>query len=313
MSDASVSICGGIDVGGTKIEAGLYDRAFEPLQTGRRPTPVDSYESLVETLLDEITGLRRTANCPDLPIGIAFPGFIDSKTGQAMAANLPTDGRPLREDLRARAGGQVTIANDCQCFALSEANGGAADGIDRVFGLILGTGVGGGFCRLGSIDHGCNGIAGEVGHFGIPAHLAAKFDLPSLPCGCGRLACFETLISGPGMTRIGFARTAAYHEAEAICAGADAKEPSMVEIRDIWLQLTAELLHTIQLFLDPDCIVIGGGLSRIAGVADRLQDHLSRTRLARLHGPIIRLPRHGDSSGGRGAAILAATARSQAQ
>ena len=308
MSDRQAE-CGGIDVGGTKIEAGLYDSGLNPIRLKRRPTPCESCDSLTSVLLEEIARLRRAAVRPDLPVGIAFPGLVEQATGSSMTANLPADGHRLTAELGRRAGGPLTIANDCQCVALSEANGGAADDANRMFGLVLGTGVGGGFCRGGALDRGPNGLAGEVGHFGLPAHIVSEHDLPILPCGCGRSGCFETLVSGAGLARLGRLLAGSNLDGQAIAAAAEAGEPAMTRVIDLWTQLTAELLHTIQLFFDPDCIVIGGGLSRMGGITEGLAERLNSVRLRALRPPVILKPRHGDSSGGRGAALLALRVR----
>ena len=173
-----------------------------------------------------------------------------------MTANVPATGRPLGADLAARLGRTIQIGNDCKCLALSEANGGAGAGFATVFGLTLATGVGGGVCRHGRLVTGLNGLPGEVGHIGLPAHLVATRNLPVLACGCGRAGCYETLVSGPGMSRL--ARNLAAVEAtpERIAAGA-AGEAGMAAAFAVWLDLLAELLDTVQLTVDPDCVVLG--------------------------------------------------------
>ena len=196
------------------------------------------------------------------------------------------------------------MANDCKCFALSEANGGAGDGFSRVFGLIIGTGLGGGFCIDGRLDTGAHGLVGEVGHFGIPAHLVVELDLPVLPCECGRKGCYETLVSGTGLSAICKTLTGSAAKAHEISRAADAGDPAMKRTLEVWHRLAAELLFTIQLTLDPDCFVLGGGLSDIPGIELSLEAALDSSFLPSSKKPNILKPVFGAGSGGRGAALL---------
>jgi len=295
---------GAIDLGGSKIEACLFDGRLEPLERRRMATPAGSYEDLVAAVVDAATWLGRRAG-GDLPIGIGLPGLVDPESGVSVTANVPATGRPLGADLAARLGRTIQIGNDCKCFALSEANGGAGAGFATVFGLTLGTGVGGGVCRHGRLVTGLNGLPGEVGHIGLPAHLVATRNLPVLACGCGRAGCYETLVSGPGMSRL--ARHLAGVEAtpERIAAGAAAGDAGMAAAFALWLDLLAELLDTVQLTVDPDCVVLGGGLSRIEGLAGRVAEAFARHRMPHVRAPVIVVAKYGDSSGARGAAMLA--------
>lgn len=297
-------VCGGIDLGGTKIEAKLFDANLEVIVEQRRTTPRDTYENLRQALADEIDWLRQAADDPHLAVGIAVPGLVDPMTGIAITSNLPATGHRLGHDLQTPAGGQVLTANDCKCFVLSEANGGAGAGHDRVFGLVLGTGVGGGFCRGGALDLGFNGLVGEVGHGPLPAHLIVEHDLPMMPCGCGRTGCVETYISGTGLTNLARVLFGTEQSAEVIAANAAAGDQDMQRVLLIWAQLTGELLHNIQLHLDPDCVVLGGGLSNIALVETMLRSALTDAALPSVRLPKITTPVFGDSSGARGAALL---------
>lgn len=303
IPDPRSAIAAGIDLGGTKIEATLFGPDLGYLTTRRRPTPRQSYDALLEALADEVTGLRATAGNPALLVGIGTPGLVDAQTGIAVTANLPAGGHRLAHDLAARVGGQVVTANDCKCFALSEASGGAGQGYPRVFGLILGTGLGGGLCQNGQLVLGQNGLPGEIGHYGIPAHIAQHYNLPLLPCGCGRTGCTETYISGSGMTQLARALLGFDRTPPEIAAAPD--DPGNARVLAVWTGLAAELLHTIQLHIDPDCIVLGGGLSRIDGLDQRLAGEFARVALPSVRIPAILPPRFGDSSGARGAAILA--------
>lgn len=173
-----------------------------------------------------------------------------------------------------------------------------------MFGLIIGTGLGGGVCVDRELQGGLNGLPGEIGHIGIPAKLAEKHDLPVLACGCGRTGCYETLLSGPGMSRICECVTGKTATPAEIIA-ATATDPQMARVFDIWLVLLAELMHTVQLNVDPDCVVIGGGLSRIVGLPEKLTERFSTHKLPGVRSPVFKIARYGDASGVRGAAILA--------
>ncbi|MCP1170638.1 ROK family protein [Limimaricola litoreus] len=292
----------GVDLGGTKIEATLFGSDMTARDTRRRPTPRESYADLLGALEDEVSRLRHKSGVTDLPVGIGLPGLVDAQSGVSVCANLVADGHALARDLTARIGGRVVVANDCKCFALSEACGGAGAGRARVFGLILGTGLGGGLCQDGKLVLGLNGLPGEIGHVALPAHLVARHDLPLVVCGCGRTGCMETLVSGTGMARLAKALTGRERGGPEIAAAPD--EPENARILHVWSALAAELLHSLQLHIDPDCIVLGGGLSNIAGLESRLADALKAAALPSVRLPEIVKPAFGDSSGGRGAALL---------
>ena len=303
---------GGIDLGGTKIEACLFDADLLPVLSRRIATPATSYPDLVNAVIEQYDWLCKQATSDlghrgPLPLGIGIPGVIDRKTGLSKTANLPAHDMPLRDDLARRAGFAVPMMNDCKCFALSEANGGAGAGFDTVFGLILGTGCGGGVCHHGRLVTGRNALPGEVGHIGIPAHHPALRDLPALVCGCGRIGCFETLVSGPGMQALSLHLTGTARSPQNIAMGASDGDPGMRLVYDTWLDVLCELVHMIQLTIDPDCIVLGGGLSRIEGLVGSLSNRFDRHRLTGIAPPAFLAARFGDSSGVRGAAMLAAT------
>lgn len=300
--DPRRSIAAGIDLGGTKIEATLFGAGMEALVSRRTPTPRGSYGALLAALKAEIHWLRDAAGT-DVPVGIGVPGVVDPVNGRLISANLVADGHQLARDLAEIGGGTMISANDSNCFTLSEATGGAGAGYRRVFGLILGTGLGGGLAVDGNLQHGWNGLAGEIGHCSLPAHLVIAYDLPLIACGCGRTGCTETLISGTGMARL--ARSLIGKDVLAVEIAGAPDRPENRRVLDIWTELAADLLHTIQLHLDPDCIVLGGGLSKIAGLEVQLSAALDRISLARVRRPAIVKPAFGDSSGGRGAALLA--------
>ncbi len=269
----------GIDLGGTKTEAIALDAAGREVFRKRVPTPRGDYAATLETikaLVDEAGEGR---------VGIGIPGALSHATGLVKNANSTwLIGKPLQQDLERALGREVRIANDANCFALSEATDGAAAGAEVVFGVILGTGVGGGVVVRGRIVEGANAIAGEWGHNPLP--LPRADDMPLRPCYCGRAGCIETYLSGPALER-------------------DGGEPAL----DLYCERLARALAGVINILDPDVIVLGGGVSNIARLYDQVpklwpphvfSDHIA-TRLLP--------PKHGDSSGVRGAAWLWEPAR----
>ena len=301
MPDIPNGNLGGIDLGGTKIETALFDNGFRKISSRRRPTPQCNYQDLIATLNEEISWLRQISLNEALPLGIAIPGVVDHRTGAFASVNLPTSGQNLHRDLQDAAKCRIAMENDCKCFALSEANGGAGAHYKRVFGLIMGTGIGGGFCADGVLETGASGLPGEVGHIGVPGNLIEILELPLFNCGCGRIGCYETLISGQGLSRLGetYGGKSGVSSRELV-AGAQHGNRRYQHALEVWHQLVAELIHTIKLTLDPECIVLGGGLSNINGVAASLQTALAENFLPAIPQPVVRKPVFGDASGGRG-------------
>lgn len=293
-------ICGGIDLGGTKIEARLFDGPEASTTELRRiPTPRQSYAAMLEALEEQIRWLAEKAERADLPIGIAVPGIIDPESGRIFAANIPATGHSVRDDLQERLGRAFPVVNDCMAFALSEARGGAGDGHGTVMGLILGTGVGGGICVDGAPSRRHGGLAVELGHIGLPASAAARHGLTLRRCGCGRMGCLETAVSGTGLANI------AEDMLGTRMSGEELVRQGESGVLDVWADIAGECLLTIQLMLAPDCIVLGGGLSNLPDVVPRLELSLQRHALDNMKPTRLLRARHGDSSGTRGAALLA--------
>lgn len=294
---------GGIDLGGTKIEARLFDGAgAETVAVHRVKTPQESFEAMMAALSGQVDWLCDRAGDPALPVGVSVPGLIDPQTGESFASNIPSTGHSIAAALQQAQGRALPVVNDCMAFAYSEATGGAGDGARSVMGLILGTGVGGGIIIDGEIPHRHAGLAVEIGHVGISARALARHELPLWRCGCGQLGCMERYTSGTGLSNIAEHVTGTRHTGEALAAdGGDEAE----RILGIWADMTGDCLYDIQLMLDPDCIVIGGGLSNMGGITDRLTASLAALRLGQARLPEIRTAQHGDSSGARGAALLA--------
>ena len=297
-------ISGAIDLGGTKIEARLFDHAANTQDMRRVPTPRDDFDSFLAALVGQIRWLEEQSGDPALPVAISIAGLIDPRTGIATASNIPVSGRNLSRELGEALGRDLPLINDCMAFAYSEAHGGAGEGAATVLGLILGTGVGAGFVIRGDLPPRHAGLAVEIGHLGMPARALTRHGLPIWPCGCGRDACNENYTSGTGLRRI--AEWAGLSDPDPVhVAGRAATDPEAARVMEIWADLTGEMLYSAQLMLDPQVIVVGGGLSNIPGLPERLTGALKRLRLGQVSLPDIRVAVHGDSSGARGAALMA--------
>lgn len=295
-------IAAGIDLGGTKIEAQLFDAGWRRVDSRRIPTPQD-YADLVAALADLVAWADGFA--PALPVGIAAAGLVHPVTGIALTANLAATGHPFPADIASAAGRPVTYVNDCRAQALSEAQFGAARGHATALTLNLGTGLAGGIVVNGRLLQGPSGTGGEFGHFALPAHLMR--DLPLVRCGCGRTGCTETLIAGPGLSRLAAHRTGRSLSAEEIVAGR-AADPALAAVWTTWLGLLAELVHTLVMVVDPGCVVLAGGLSRAPGLVADLVRALTAIALPGYGAPPILLAEGGATTGARGAAFAAFTA-----
>jgi len=296
----------GVDLGGTKIEGIALDDAGRQMIRRRIASPSHDYaqviaevRGLVDALEDEL-GVRAS-------VGVGTPGAISSVTGRIKNANsTQLNGRPLAEDLARALGREVRVENDANCFALSEASDGAGAGRRLVFGVILGTGVGAGIVHDGRVWVGPNAIAGEWGHNEMPSRTEPG--LPDTRCYCGRHRCIETFVSGPGLAadhrRHATPGASATLDAAAIAILARSDDPDAVATMARFYERLASALATVINVLDPDIVVLGGGLSNIEPLCDevraRLPGHVFSDALAT---PIVR-NRHGDSSGVRGAACL---------
>lgn len=292
----------GIDVGGTKIEGIALDGSGRELRRVRIASPRDDYPrtiaavaSLVAELEDQV-GARGS-------VGIGIPGAISPASGLVKNANSTwLNGHRLNEDLRVALGREVRLANDANCFTLSEATDGAAAGADVVFGVILGTGCGGGVAVRQRVLVGPNGLAGEWGHNPLPWPREGEW--PGRPCYCGRTGCIETFLSGPALANdyvaVGGEAVDAIEVSRRLRAGHDAEAVACLRRYEDRL---ARALSAVINLLDPDVIVLGGGVSNIDSLYSNVPPllrlfggEMARTRLVRAV--------HGDSSGVRGAAWL---------
>jgi fructokinase len=297
----------GIDLGGSKIELLALDAQGDERHRERVTTPAGDYAATLDAIERLVQGAERALGATG-SVGVATPGAVSRASGRIKNANSTClNGRALREDLEARLGRAVRIANDANCFALSEARDGAGQDAAVVFGAILGTGVGGGIVVRGAILEGANAIAGEWGHNALPS--PAERDLPLPRCYCGRSGCIETYLSGPALTRDHARVTGEAVSARAIAERAAQGEPACGDSIARYAERLARSLALVINLLDPEVIVLGGGLSAIATLyrdvprlwGEAVFSDEVRTRLLP--------PRHGDSSGVRGAAWLWPAAR----
>ena len=294
-------IAAGIDLGGTKIETQVFDSGWNRVESCRIATP-KTYADLVAALADQIAWVE--AQSPNLPIGIAAAGLVNPATGLALTANLPATGKPFPADIAARAGRPITYVNDCRAQALSEAMFGAARGYTSALSINLGTGLAGGIVVGGHLLPGPTGLGGEFGHFALAAHIVAAHKLPILRCGCGRLGCTETLIAGPGLARI-VAHLTGQNLAPEHIATRRTTDAAIGKAWQVWCDLTAEMIHTLCLTVDPECIVLAGGLSRAPGLIADLTASLQRAQLPGYGSALIKLSEGGDTTGARGAGYAA--------
>lgn len=292
----------GIDLGGTKTEILALDAGGHERLRRRIATPSDDYAGTVAA----IAALVRDAEC-ELgeagSVGVATPGAVSRLTGRLKNANSTClNGQPLVEDLQHALSREIRIENDANCFALSEATDGAAEGADVVFGVILGTGVGGGVVVRGRTLTGANAIGGEWGHNPLPA--PCDDERPGHRCYCGRDGCIETWLSGPGLAKHFLEGDGRALDAAMIARAAAEGDASAEAAMSVYEERLAKSLASVINLLDPDVIVLGGGLSKIA----RLYDNVPKrwTPYVFSDSIITRLvpPKFGDSSGVRGAAWL---------
>ncbi len=293
----------GVDLGGTKIEAAALDRCGAVHCRRRVATPSGDYRATIAAIADLVFGVEREIGTT-ATVGIGMPGAISPLTGLVKNANsVWLNGRPLQRDLEAALGRPARLANDANCFALSEATDGAAAGLDTVFGVILGTGIGGGIAVHGRLLVGANAIAGEWGHTPLPWPTADE--LPGQPCYCGRRGCIETFLSGPGLAADHRRHTGQdLLSAAEIAAAAERGAPLPLATLERYAERLARGLAVIINLFDPDAIVLGGGLSAMAMLYDRVPLLWSRWIFSDAVNTQLLAPRHGDSSGVRGAAWL---------
>lgn len=299
----------GIDLGGTKIEAIALAWDGHTRAKIRVPTPRHDYDGTIRAICDLTRAIANEAGLDATArVGLAMPGAICPATGLVQNANSTwLNGQALHADLAAALGRPLRLANDANCFALSEAEDGAGAGARLLFGVILGTGCGGGIVHAGTLIDGPRGIGGEWGHNPLPWLQPGEFPGPA--CWCGRAGCLETWISGPGLAADHARVTGQDIPAEQIVERAtgpseelttQAARATLARHAD---RLARGLAHVVNL-LDPDVIVLGGGLSNLPHLYEELPPRIAPFLFANDRRVNVRRPRHGDASGARGAARL---------
>lgn len=297
----------GIDIGGTKIEGIALDSAGQTLFRERIPTPAGDYDGTVAAVAALVRRIEETTKNTG-SVGVGIPGSISPATGVVQNANSTClIGQPLDRDLAQATGRDIRIANDADCFALSEAADGAGTGYPSVFGVILGTGVGGGIVIDGAQLGGPNAIAGEWGHNPMPGDEAGNetgAKTGARECYCGRTGCIETYLSGPGLSADHRETTGHDLPPPEIAAAADQGDPDADATMARYETRLARALATVINIIDPAAIVLGGGLSGIERLYRNVPGLLPAYVFSNSVNTALLPPVHGDSSGVRGAAWL---------
>ncbi|MCA9520054.1 MAG: ROK family protein [Myxococcales bacterium] len=292
----------GVDLGGTKIEALALDPSGAEVLRRRVATPRGDYEATIRTVAALVTELEASLGA-SASVGIGTPGSRSPTSGRWRNSNsIVLNGEAIDRDLEAALKRPVRIANDADCFALSEATDGAGAGARVLFGVILGTGVGGGIVVDGCLLGGPNAIAGEWGHNPLPTATVDELEGPR--CYCGRAGCIETWLSGPGLSADHRRVTGFELAPEGIVEAANAGEPTARATLERYADRLARSLGGVINLLDPDVIVLGGGLSNVEWIYQRVPELWSRFVFSDVVDTRLVANRHGDSSGVRGAAWL---------
>jgi fructokinase len=292
----------GVDLGGTKIEFVALEVDGAELHRYRIPTPRFDYEGTLRAVVDGVESieekLSRVAS-----VGVGLPGTISSLTGNVKNANSTwLNGKPFDRDLAALLHREIRCANDANCLAVSEATDGAGAGKRVVFAVILGTGCGGGIAVDGRVHNGHNGVAGEWGHTTMPWMRADEY--PGPECYCGRRGCIETFISGSGLEADYHRATSTSLKGEEIVARCEAgEEAALASLARYEDRLTRSLAQLVNV-LDPDVIVLGGGVSQVPRLYRNVPHRLKEYVFGKEADTPVVVARHGDSSGVRGAAWL---------
>jgi len=296
----------GVDLGGTKIEAVVLDGDSAIAVRHRLPTPRESYDAILDTIAQLVRRVEGEVGEAGLPVGIGTPGSLSPATGRLRNSNtVVMNGQPFVEDIQQRLEREVRIANDANCLTLSEASDGAAAGCRVVFGVILGTGCGGGVVVDGELRAGANGIGGEWGHNPLPwPDPDDSRESPGHVCWCGRRGCMETYLSGTGLALEHRHRTGEEVTGRDVIERAAAGDEAALATRERYASRLARGLSSIINLLDPDAIVLGGGLSNVDWLYARVPELWTQWVFSDvIHTRLLRA-RYGDSSGVRGAAWL---------
>lgn len=301
----------GLDIGGTKIELAAFDHNFNLIEQVRKSTPLDDYPLFLATITEMVNGFDKKLSCKG-SVGIGFPGIQDYQDDTFISVNIPcVIGKALDRDLSKLLDREVLVENDCKCFALSEAVLGSAKDYKNVFGAIIGTGAGGGQVSEGQLHSGVRGFAGEWGHITASAFLIDKYKLPLWPCACGLTGCAEQYVSGSGLQNIyrylyqkSTNQSLEKVSGQQIMCLVEEKDETAQQAFAMYLDMLAASLATMHLSYDLDAIVLGGGMSNVKALYEKLPALIAQHLFARVPVPAIIAPQLGDSSGVRGAALL---------
>ncbi len=292
----------GVDLGGTKIEAIALDDEGNILQRRRVSTPRDDYDAIVNAIVSLVDGMEAELDAEG-SVGLGIPGAVSPATDLVKNANTTClIGQPLHLHLNEALGREVRIANDADCFAVSEATDGAGAGASSVFGVIVGTGCGGGFVINGHLVGGPNAIAGEWGHNPLP--WPQQTELPGAACYCGKHGCIETWLSGTGFARDFFDHTGRQLKGAEIAALSEQGDTEAEETLRRYEDRMARALASIINIIDPEVIVLGGGMSNVTRLYDNVPKLWGQYVFSDSVATQLVAPKHGDSSGVRGAAWL---------
>lgn len=294
----------GIDLGGTKTEVILLDNQSNEHFRKRVATPAGDYQATLHTIHALVQQAEAHVGTTGIPVGVGIPGSVSRKTGRIKNANSTwLNGQPMQQHLQELLQRPVTLTNDANCLALSEATDGAGQNHHTVFAAILGTGCGAGISVNGQLLAGPNGVAGEWGHNPLP--WTPDAELQQRPCFCGRYGCNETFLSGTGLSLTHHLRTGQQQPAQAIVESAQNGDPQATETLQQYLEHLARGLAAVINVIDPDIIVLGGGMSNAEQLYQELPARLANYVFGgECDTPIVKAA-FGDSSGVRGAAWLA--------
>lgn len=296
----------GLDIGGTKIELAVFDRELNQLYSERVNTPTQDYQQWLQSIATLVKHADERFNIQG-KVGLGLPGFVNHESNLAITPNIPAaNGKPILSDLSQLLDREVRAENDANCFALSESWAPENREYSHVLGLILGTGFGGGLVFNGKIHSGSLGMAGEVGHMQLNYHaLTILGDNPPIfNCGCGNKACLDSYISGRGFELLYQHFYNNKLTAKTIIEHFYAQDKSAVEFVKRFIELAAASISNIITILDPDIIVLGGGLSNFTHLYDALPKALPKYLLGNAKIPLLKQAKYGDSGGVRGAAAL---------
>ena len=297
--------CFGIDLGGTKTEIVVLDPAGEICWRHREPTPTHDYKAILQLIASLVQqAVKGLALAWPTRLGCGIPGALDPRTQRVRGANTQVlNGQALAQDLSELLQLEVKVDNDANCLAMSESVDGAGSDAPLVFAVIVGTGCGAGLAWHQQARTGLNALAGEWGHNPLPWPTADELKVPA--CWCGLTGCLETWVSGPGWSRTHERETGAWKTPAQIWDAMQGGDVQAAHSVERWVDRMSRGLAQVVNLIDPDCVVLGGGLSNLPGVSQRIEARLPHYTFHRgAHTP-VRVALHGDSSGVRGAAWLA--------